>query len=108
MSSLGDALSSQTLSEVKRLKELTSDSKVSSLVSIQSKLSSEIGSASSSVGSASYSGWNDDVASKLSSLSDQLKSDIYPKISSDVNGGSLSMQSEPARENGTTAASGQE
>jgi hypothetical protein len=91
MSSLGDALSSQTLSEVKRLKELSSDGNVSSLVSIQSKLSSEIGSASSSVGSASYSGWNDDVASKLSSLSDQLKGDIYPKISSDVGGGSLAM-----------------
>ena len=88
MSALGDALSAQTVSQVNNLKALSSDSKVNALVSLQSKLTSEIGSASTSVGGVSYSGWNDDVATKMSGHSDTLKDTVYPKIATDVGGGS--------------------
>ncbi len=84
MGALGDALSAQTLSDVGKYKALSSTENVTALIGIRVNLVDEIDTASSSVGGASYDGWNDKVGSKLSGHSNSLKDNIYPQMASDV------------------------
>jgi hypothetical protein len=68
-----------------------SDANISALKNVQKQYIEQIAAAKLKIETLDFSGWSDEVSSKLSIHCDDLKNAVYPAIDSDVNSGNLSL-----------------